>query len=79
MLVYNLNNGDKFTRSFSISGGGGDDIVFWVIDPQGTTVLNLGGVSQGTTLEFTARVWSIYITLWQHLFIIHFKNGKLVL
>jgi hypothetical protein len=55
-LTFNLNNEDKFTGSLSISGGGGNDIDFWVTDPQGTTILNQGRVSQGTTFEFTAQM-----------------------
>jgi hypothetical protein len=60
LLIFNLNNGDKFTGALSISGGGGNDIDFWVTDPQGTTVLGLGRVSQGRTFEFTAQASGAY-------------------
>jgi len=55
MLIFNLNSGQKFTGSLAISGGSGNDIDFWVTDPQGTKVLDLGRVSQGKTFEFTAQ------------------------
>lgn len=60
MLIFNLNDGDKFTGSLSISGGGGNDIDFWVTNSQGTTILNQGRVSQGTTFEFTAQMSGAY-------------------
>ena len=59
-LTFNLDNEDKFTGSLSISGGGGNDIDFWVTNPQGTTILNQGRVSQGTTFEFTAQMSGAY-------------------
>jgi len=55
MLTFNLNDGQKFTGSLAVSGGSGNDIDFWITDPQGTTILNLGRVSQGKTFEFTAQ------------------------
>jgi hypothetical protein len=60
MLTFNLNDGQKFTGSLAVSGGSGNDIDFWVTDPQGTTILNLGRVSQGKTFEFTAQVSGAY-------------------
>jgi hypothetical protein len=60
MLTFNLDSGDEFSGSLSISGGGGNDIDFWVTDPQGTTILNKGRVSQGTTFEFTAQMSGAY-------------------
>lgn len=54
-LVFNLDDGDKFSGSLSISGGSGNDIDFSVTNPQGNTIVNLGRVSQGTTFQFTAQ------------------------
>lgn len=59
-LVFNLDDGDKFAGSLSITGGGGNDIDFRITDPQGTTVLGLGRVSQGRTFEFTAQASGAY-------------------
>jgi hypothetical protein len=66
-LVFNLDDGDKFTGSLSISGGSGNDIDFRITDPQGTTVLGLGRVSQGKTFEFTAQASGAYT--------LHFDNS----
>jgi hypothetical protein len=60
MLVFNLKRGQKFTGSLAISGGSGNDINFWVADPQGTTILNLGRVSQGKSFDFTAQSSGAY-------------------
>lgn len=60
MLVFNLQTGQKFTGSLSISGGSGNDINFWITDPQGATILNLGRVSQGTSFDFTAQSSGAY-------------------
>ncbi len=52
--VINLDSGDSFSGSLSISGGSGNDIDFSITDPQGTTIVGLGRVSQGRTFDFTA-------------------------
>jgi flagellar basal body-associated protein FliL len=62
----NLNNGWKFTGSVAISGGSGNDVNFWITNPQGATILNDGRVSQGTTFEFTAQQSGAYV--------MHFDN-----
>jgi hypothetical protein len=54
-LVYNLNIGDRFSGSLSITGGSGNDIDFSVTDPLGTTVLDLGRVSNGREFNFEAE------------------------
>ncbi|MEM3382507.1 MAG: emp24/gp25L/p24 family protein [Nitrososphaerales archaeon] len=66
VLVFNLDQGDIFQGSLSISGGWGNDINFWVTDPQGHTVLNLGRVSGGTTFQFDASMSGGYT--------LHFDN-----
>jgi hypothetical protein len=67
MLIFNLKTGQKFTGSLAISGGSGNDIDFWITDPQGTTVLNLGRVSQGRSFDFTAQASGAYT--------FHFSNS----
>jgi hypothetical protein len=67
MLIFNLQTGQKFTGSLAISGGSGNDIDFWITEPQGTTILNLGRVSQGRSFDFTAQASGAYT--------FHFSNG----
>lgn len=59
MVTFNLDGGQKFTGSLSISGGG-NDIDFWVTDPQGTKILDYGRVTQGKTFDFTAQASGAY-------------------
>jgi len=65
-LTYNLNSGQTFSGSLSITGGG-NGIDFWVTDPEGTTILGLGRVAQGRSFEFTAQKNGAYI--------LHFDNS----
>ena len=67
MLIFNLKSGQKFTGSLAISGGSGNDIDFWITDPLGTTILNLGRVSQGRSFDFTAQASGAYT--------FHFSNS----
>jgi len=67
ILVVNLDKGDKFEGSLSISGGGGDDISFWVTDPQGNTILDLGRVIRGKAFQFEASASGGYA--------LHFDNS----
>jgi hypothetical protein len=67
MLIFNLKTGQKFTGSLAISGGSGNDIDFWITDPLGTSILNLGRVSQGRSFDFTAQASGAYT--------FHFSNG----
>ncbi len=60
MLTFNLDKDDKFEGSLSISGGSGNDIDFSVTDPQGSTILGFGRVSQGRSFEFTAQKSGAY-------------------
>ena len=66
-VSFNLDSGQQFTGSLAITGGSGNDVNFWVTDPQGTTVLDQGRVSQGTTFEFTAQSSGAYT--------LHFDNS----
>jgi hypothetical protein len=65
-LTYNLDGGQTFSGSLSITGGG-NDIDFWVTDPEGTTILGLGRITQGRSFEFTAQKNGAYI--------LHFDNS----
>jgi hypothetical protein len=67
MVSFNLSVGQKFTGSLAITGGSGNDINFWVTDPQGSTILNLGRVSLGRTFGFTAESSGAYT--------LHFDNS----
>jgi len=53
-ITYNLNDGQQFSGYLSISGGLGDNIIFSVKAPNGTKIVNLGSVSEGTEFEFMA-------------------------
>lgn len=54
-ITYNLNDGQQFSGSLSVSGGLADNIIFSVKAPNGTKIVNLGSVSEGTEFEFTAN------------------------
>ena len=66
-LTFNLDEGDIFSGSLAISGGANNDINFWITDPHGNIIVNLGRVSQGTTFEFTAKSSGAYT--------LHFDNS----
>ena len=53
-LTYNLNNGQKFSGSLSVSGGIADSIIFSVQAPDGTKIIDVTSVSEGTEFEFMA-------------------------
>lgn len=54
-VTYNLNDGQQFSGSLSISGGLGDNIIFSIKAPNGTEIVNMGSVSEGTEFEFIAN------------------------
>jgi len=60
MLIFDLDKEYKFSGSLSISGGTNNDIDFWVTNPSGNTIVNLGRISQGTTFEITAQESGAY-------------------
>jgi hypothetical protein len=66
-LTFNLESGQTFSGSLSISGGSGNDVNFRVTNPQGVTIVNLGRVSGGTSFSFTAESAGAYT--------LHFDNG----
>jgi len=67
MLIANLNQGVRFSGSLSISGGANNDINFWITNPHGTVVVNLGRVNNGGLFDFTAQESGAYT--------LHFDNG----
>jgi len=60
MLIVSLDAGENFSGSISISGGANNDIDFWITDPHGSVVLNLGRVKQGTSFQFYAQESGAY-------------------
>lgn len=55
IFTLDLNEGMKIDGSMSITGGSGNDVDFWITDPVGNKIVDLGRVSQGTQFEFTAN------------------------
>ncbi|HEV2227074.1 MAG TPA: emp24/gp25L/p24 family protein [Nitrososphaerales archaeon] len=66
-LTFNLNNGDKVSGSVSITGGGANDVDFFVTNPSGAQIYNAGRVNSGTSFSFTADASGAYI--------LHFDNS----
>jgi membrane protease subunit (stomatin/prohibitin family) len=66
-LTFNLQKGQTFSGSLSISGGSGNDVDFHVTNPQGVTIVNSGRVSGGTSFSFTADSAGAYT--------LHFDNS----
>jgi hypothetical protein len=55
IFTHNMNDGQQFSGSLSISGGLGDDIIFSVKAPNGTEIIKPSSVSEGTEFEFMAN------------------------
>jgi ribosomal protein L40E len=66
-LTFNLQGGQTFSGSLSITGGSSNDINFHVTNPQGATIVNSGRVSGGTSFSFTAESAGAYT--------LHFDNS----
>ena len=52
--INDLKVGYIITGSVTVSGGG-NEIKFWVIDPDGNQVINLGIIIRGKSFEFTTQ------------------------
>lgn len=65
-LAFELDDEYKFSGSLSIAGGSNNDVDFWVTDPGGVKILDLGRVSQERGFEFEARANGTYV--------LHFSN-----
>jgi hypothetical protein len=61
-----LSEGDKVSGSITVSGGGGNDINFYVTDPNGNTILRYDRATQ-TSFSFTATTTGTYT--------MHFDNS----
>ncbi len=61
-----LNKGDKVSGSITVSGGTGNDIDFYVTDPNGNAILRYDRVTQ-TSFSFTASTTGTYT--------MHFDNS----
>jgi hypothetical protein len=67
VIVFNLNGEVRFNGSFLVSGGGGKDINFYITDPAGSRIVDLGRVNQAAQFEFNTATAGAYI--------LHFDNG----
>ena len=65
-----LSEGDKVSGSITVSGGGGNDIDFYVTDPNGHTILRYDRATQ-TSFSFTASTVGTYT--------MHFDNSFSIL
>lgn len=63
---FGLKKGDKVSGSISVVGGTGNDVDFYVTDPQENTVLSYDRVTQ-TSFSFTASTTGTYV--------LHFDNS----
>jgi hypothetical protein len=55
VLIFNLNENVTFSGSFSVKGGIGNDVDFYVTNPYGSRIVDLGRVSQQTKFEFITQ------------------------
>lgn len=65
-----LNDGDKVSGSISVVGGSGNDINFYVTDPNGNTITRYDRVTQ-TSFSFSASMTGTYV--------MHFDNSFSIL
>lgn len=75
-LTIDLDGGQRVSGSISITGGSNDDINFFVRNPEGNTILDLGRIYQGDTFEFTATISGAYEIYFENTFSIF--TGKTV-
>lgn len=61
-----LSNGDKVSGSISVVGGSGNDINFYVTDPNGNTIVRYDRVTQ-TSFSFSTSITGTYV--------VHFDNS----
>ncbi len=53
-LEFELVAGENFVGSFTVSGGVGNDIKFWVSNPQGKQIILQQDITRGKSFSFTA-------------------------
>ena len=76
-LTFNLNNGQKFSGSLSVSGGIADSIIFSVQAPNGTKIIELTSVSEGTEFEFMAEKDGAYTLVFENPLALNSKTVNL--
>ena len=76
-LTYNLNSGQKFSGSLSVSGGIADSIIFSVQAPNGTKIIELTSVSEGTEIEFMAEKDGAYTLVFENPLALNSKTVSL--
>ncbi|MBM3910176.1 MAG: emp24/gp25L/p24 family protein [Thaumarchaeota archaeon] len=59
-VTVNLTAGEKFVGSFTVSGGIGNDIKFWISNPLGKGITLQQDVTEGKSVTFTADQTGIY-------------------
>ncbi|MGI0003586.1 MAG: emp24/gp25L/p24 family protein, partial [Nitrosopumilaceae archaeon] len=59
-VAFNLTVGEKFVGSFTVSGGIGNDIKFWISNPLGKGITLRQDVTEGKSVTFTADQTGIY-------------------
>ncbi|MCW8801740.1 MAG: emp24/gp25L/p24 family protein [Candidatus Bathyarchaeota archaeon] len=76
-LTFNLNNGQKFSGSLSVSGGIADSIIFSVQAPNGTKIIELTSVSEGTEFDFIADKDGAYTLVFENPLALNSKTVSL--
>lgn len=66
-MTLNLRDGATVSGSFSVTGGSGDDIDFWVTDPSGNHIISERRITRGDDFSFRASDNGAYT--------IHFDNS----
>jgi len=75
--TYNLNNGQQFSGSLSVSGGLADSIIFSVRAPNGTKIVDTTSVSGGTEFEFMADQDGAYTLVFENPLALNAKTVNL--
>ncbi len=66
-IIIQINQGVIFKGSLAISGGSGNDIDFWITNPEGQTIKDLKRVNEGEEFQFESEKAGAYT--------LHFDNG----
>jgi hypothetical protein len=68
VMILNLTSGDQVTGSVSVTGGSGNDVIFYIMDPSGAKIYSAGKISGGTTFSFTATQNGAYTLVFDNSF-----------
>ncbi len=60
VIIFSLDKDVELKGSFSVSGGSGNDVDFYITDPKGSRIVDLGRVSGEAAFEFTANESGAY-------------------